>query len=144
MARDPMSPHDLPEGWEAWLAYFSAALPQPVEQTSLPDGTVVFQAGDPREVIVHLMPRTVIVSLYTVQWAGLGEPIVVARPVGRLMWRRLPIEAATTAVEAVIDAARTARRATFRTCESCEVTKPPEEMQDERMCRRCAGRDVVH
>jgi hypothetical protein len=128
---------DLPEGWEAWLAYFAAALPQPVEQRPLPDGSVVFQAGDPREVIVHLMPGTITVSQYVVSRLH-DEELVVARPVGRVLWRRLFNDDATAAVEALIAGARAVRRATFQRCEVCEQHKPPEAMADEVTCRACA------
>jgi hypothetical protein len=130
---------DLPEGWEAWLAFFTASLPEPVEQAQLPDGSMLFRAGDPGEVIVHLMPGTITVSLFTVRSAPGGEPLVVARPVGRVLWRRLELDHATHAVDALIKAARSTRRASFRLCDVCEELKPPEAMREESLCESCAA-----
>jgi hypothetical protein len=132
---------DLPEGWEEWLAFFTASLPQPVGQQTAPDGSVTFHAGDPGEVIVHLAPAVITVSLFTIQWTGRGEPLIVARPVGYTRWRRLPSEHATRIVEAMIAGARAARLATFRSCRACERTMPPELMHDEELCESCAARD---
>jgi hypothetical protein len=136
---------ELPEGWEAWLAYFSASLPRPVEQVTAPDGSVTFRGGEPGEVIVHLTPNLITVSLFSVQNTA-SQRIVVARPVGYVRWRRLQADDATAVVEAMIAAARAARLASYRTCSTCERTFPPEYMLDEQTCATCASRDngVVH
>ena len=60
---------ELPEGWEAWLAFFTAALPRPVEQAQAADGSITFRAGDPGEVIVHLAPNVITVSIFTIRAA---------------------------------------------------------------------------
>jgi hypothetical protein len=137
---------ELPEGWEAWLAFFTASLPQPVEQSTAPDGSVTFRAGDPGEVIVHLTANVITVSMFTVQWARPHEPLIVAKPVGYVRWRRVLAEGATAAVEALVNAARAARLSRFRTCDICERNMPPEYMHDERTCDSCAARErgVVH
>lgn len=136
---------ELPEGWEAWLAFFSASLPRPVEQVPAPDGSVTFRAGEPGEVIVHLTPNLITVSMFSVQNTA-SQRIVIARPVGYVRWQRLLLDDATAAVEALIAAARAARQATYRTCSSCERTYPPEYMFDDQSCATCASRDngVVH
>jgi hypothetical protein len=145
---------DLPEGWEAWLAYFSASLPDPVTQTVAPDGTVAFHAGDPGEVIVHLAPDLITVSSFSVRWsraaagprrggAGHGlalQPLIVAKPAGYVRWRRLPPNNAQAVVDALVAAARAARLATFRVCDQCERTWPPELMYDDETCDGCAAR----
>lgn len=141
-----MNGDDRPEGWEEWLAYFENALPAPVEQAAAPDGSITYRSGDPGEVIVHLSPGTITVSQFTVQFMAPDQPMIVARPVGYLKWRRVDANHATAVVEALLSAARAARRATFRTCVSCETLRPPEMMADEGMCLLCAAptRDTVH
>lgn len=141
-----MSADDRPEGWEEWLAYFENALPGPVEQATAPDGSITYHYGDPGEVIVHLSPATITVSQFTVQFASPSRPMVVARPVGYLKWRRIDTNHAAAAVEALVSAARAARRATFRTCASCETLRPPEMMTEEGVCLLCAAptHDTVH
>jgi hypothetical protein len=132
---------ELPEGWEAWLAFFAASLPHPVQQVAGEDGTVTFRAGDPPEVIVHLAPSLITVSMFSIVWARPDQPLVVARPVGYVRWRRLDAEHGTRVIETLVDAARAARRATFLTCEACERSVPPEGMFDARVCDACAARD---
>lgn len=136
---------ELPEGWEAWLAYFAAALPRPVEQNAAPDASVTFRGGEPGEVIVHLTPSLITVSMFSVQNTD-TQRIVIARPVGYVRWRRLLPEDATAVVESLIAAARGARLATYRTCGTCDRTYPPEFMADDQTCATCASRDngVVH
>jgi hypothetical protein len=138
---------DLPEGWEAWLAFFSASLPRPVEQTTAPDGSVTFQSGDPGEVIVHLSKHLITISLFSLHWTRSSrQALVVARPIGYVRWRRLLPDDATAAVEALVAAARAARLASFRTCTICERTLPPEWLFDEQTCAECSAVDhgVVH
>lgn len=141
-----MNGDDRPEGWEEWLAYFENALPAPVEQATAPDGSITYRSGNPGEVIVHLSPATITVSLFTVQFASPSQAMVVARPIGYVKWRRLDVNHATAVVEALVTAARAARRATFRTCSSCETLRPPETMTDDGVCLLCAApvRDQVH
>jgi hypothetical protein len=137
---------DLPEPWEAWLAFFAASLPRPVEQSTAPDGSVTFRGGSPGEVIVHLAPSIITVSIFTVRGDFTRRPIVVARPVGYVRWRRVLPDDAIRVVESLIAAARAARLAEFRTCTLCERTWPPEHMADERTCVGCARLDngIVH
>jgi hypothetical protein len=137
---------ELPEAWEEWLAFFSASLPRPVEQMIAPDGSVTFQAGDPGEVIIHLTPHLITVSLFTVHRTRSSQSLVVARPIGYVRWRRLLPEDAMAAVEALISATRAARVASFRTCTVCERTLPPERLFDEQTCTDCAarGRESIH
>jgi len=130
---------ELPEGWEAWLAYFSASLPQPVEQFTSADGDVTFQAGEPGEVIVHLTPHLITVSMHSFKRSSTFEPIVIARPVGYVRWRRLLPDDATAVVDALIAAARGARRAMYRVCRSCDSVHPPESMYDDEICIGCAS-----
>ncbi len=131
---------ELPEGWEAWLAYFSASLPQPVEQLATADGEITFHAGEPGEVIVHLTPDLITVSVHSTKRSASLKPIVIARPVGYVRWRRLLPEDATGVVDGLVAAARAARHAMFRTCRSCASVRPPESMFDEDTCMMCASR----
>ncbi len=130
---------DLPEGWEAWLAYFAASLPQPIQQFSSNDGEVTFQAGEPGEVIVHLTPHLITVSIHSFKRSSSLEPIVIARPVGYVRWRRLLPDDATAVVDSLIAAARAARRAMYRLCGACASVRPPEAMYDDDTCLACAS-----
>ena len=133
-----MMPATLPEGWEDWLAFFSAQLPRPIEQVEAEDGSLTFTAGDPGEVIVHLTPSVIRVGEFSVEWRGSDEPEVRARWLGRVYWRRIPPPLAIPVVERLIDAAREMRRSRFRTCEVCEKRFPPESMFDDTTCQECA------
>lgn len=137
-------PEDLPEGWEDWLAFFAAQLPQPLDRDEV-EGVVTFVAGDPGEVIVQLTPHVIRVAEYVASReaaATRGTPGATgarARWLGRIYWQRMPPTAAISVVESLVGAARETRRSRFRTCPWCERHLPPEQMLDETTCRRCAA-----
>lgn len=134
----------LPPGWEDWLAFFAARLPEPVRRDQAGDDTVIFLGGDPAEVIVRLSPRSIDVGEFTVRRVS-GHAIVSPRWIGRLRWTRLGTDRAISAVEALVAAARENRRSRFRTCAVCERLTAPEHLRDDDVCQHCAGHgfDVV-
>lgn len=129
---------ELPEQYEQWLAFIASMLPQPVDQQHFADGSVLFEAGEPREVAVRLTPTVVLVSEYVVLTEGRRTPLVAVRRVGAVNWRRLPESDAMRVVEALVHGARQSRLSTYRVCRSCERRMPPERMHDEEVCQRCA------
>lgn len=129
---------ELPEQYEQWIAFIASMLPQPVDQQQFPDGSVVFEAGDPREVVVRLTPTVIVVSEYLAVWKGPETPLVIARRVGAVNWRRLPESDAMKVVESLVHGARQSRQSTYRVCRYCDRTTPPEWMHDEDVCQRCA------
>jgi hypothetical protein len=135
----------LPRGWEDWLAFFAAQLPEPVEREGTGEDTVLFLGGDPPEVIVRLSPRTIDVGEFTVRRVA-GNAMVTPRWLGRLRWTRLGTDRAIAAVEALVAAARENRRSRFRTCVVCERLTAPEHLRDDEVCQGCAehGLDVIH
>jgi len=130
----------IPEGWEDWLAFFGAQLPQPVQAREGEDGTFTFTGGDPGEVIVHLTPTVIRVAEFT----GRVTDGLTIRPrwLGRVYWRRMLSVVAIPIIERLINAAREMRLSRFRTCEICEKRLPPEWMFDDTTCQRCANREA--
>jgi len=129
----------IPEGWEDWLAFFSAQLPRPVQARVGEDGTFMFTGGDPGEVIVQLTPSVIRVAEFSVRVTdGLT---IRPRWLGRVYWRRMPSILAIPIVERLIDAAREMRHSRFKTCQICEKRLPPESMFDDTICQRCTNRE---
>lgn len=124
--------------WEALLTSVAHELPQPVEQDTARDGSVVLVGGDPGEVIVRLTRSAASVSEYAVEWQGPGD--LVVRPVsfGTIHWRRMPEIHALAALQTLVRAARESRRAKYRICEYCEKVTPPESLYDDQTCQACA------
>lgn len=131
----------LPSGWEHWLAYFAARLPQPVFREDS-DDAITYVAGDPGEVIVRLSPRAIDVAEFTVRTSA-GPSTIAPRWLGRVRWPRIPDDRAIELVEALIATARELRRSRFRECALCERPTPPEAMHDEWTCRACAAHDAA-
>jgi hypothetical protein len=132
-----MSLH-YPQGWEHWLAFFTARLRGPVESEELEDGSVSYAAGDPAEILVHFTPETITIGTYVFDPDAEVGPTLVATPVGSVHWRRLDQDDALAIVERLMQAARRARRDTFVECARCERHTPPEQMFDDEICRECA------
>jgi len=116
--------------WEALLTSVRHELPQPVVEEAVRDGSVVLVGGRPGEVVVRLTRSTASVSEYGVEWRGPGD--VAVRPVlfGSIRWRRMPEIHALASLNALIRAARDARRATYRPCARCDRPTAPERMLD--------------
>jgi hypothetical protein len=123
--------------WEALLTSVRHELPQPVAEESVRDGSVVLVGGEPGEVVVRLTRSMASVSEYAVEWDG-GDDLAI-RPVlfGSVHWRRMPEIHALASLNALIRAARDARRATYRTCVRCERLTAPERMSDNGVCQEC-------
>ena len=134
------------ERFEQLIAFLSSHLPEPVDQQ--PDGTggIVFTGGSPGEVIAHLTDSIVVIAEFRVRWENPGTPVVKARRVGVLKWRRLPETALMNAVASLIKGAREMRLARYRTCRFCGTSTPPEWLQSEDVCQTCAEREpgTVH
>ena len=126
----------IPEGWEDWLAFFSARLPRPVQEREGEDGTFTFTGGDPGEVIVQLTPSVIRVAEFSVR--ATDGLTISPHWLGRIYWRRMPSVLAIPIIERLIDAAREMRHARFATCQICEKRLPPEWMFDDTICQRCA------
>jgi len=127
------------QNYEEWLAFITAHLPEPVSQELVSDGSMLLMGGDPGQVIVRLTRSTVTVLEYAARREELHTPGVTPRRVGSVVWRRVPNARAVAAVHALIDAARDARLAKFRTCERCAQSTPPESMHDDAVCQSCAA-----
>ena len=128
--------------WEGLLTSIAHELPQPVEQETARDGSVVLVGGDPGEVIVRVTRSAVAVSEYTVEWHGPHNPVVCPIAFGTLHWRRMPEVHALAALQILLRAARESRRAKYRTCGYCEKSSPPEALHNDRVCQECAQKHL--
>ena len=126
---------EYPEGWEEWVAFLAAHLPEPIQQEIGPGGATFFAAGDPPEVVVRLGPSSITVSACA---SEREESVLRPKRLGIIMWRRLPSSKAMVLVAGLIRSAREMRLATYRQCHDCEKTKPPEQMCEEDVCLECA------
>ena len=124
--------------WEGLLTSVAHALPQPVEQETARDGSVVLVGGDPGEVVVRLTRSAASVSEYAVEWQGPHDPAVRPITFGVLRWRRMSEVDALAALQTLVRAARESRRSKFRTCGYCERSTPPEALHDDQVCQECA------
>ncbi len=124
--------------WEDLLASVKAALPQPVREETAPDGSFLFTAGEPGEVIVRLTDSSATVSEFAVEWEGPHTPVPKPIRFGRLQWKDIPAERAISLLVSLIDAARESRRSKYRRCHMCDETKPPEWMHGDDVCQDCA------
>jgi hypothetical protein len=137
---------DVPERFEQVIAYVTAHLPAPIEQRSGADGSILFTAGTPGEVVVHLTRTSVIVSEYSGEWETPYSFSVRPRRIGAIKWRRLPETELLNALGHLIRGAREVRRARYRTCRFCAADNPPEWMDSDNVCAVCSARqmDLVH
>ena len=137
---------DAPERFEQLIAFLSSNLPQPVEQQPDEAGGIVFTGGSPAEVVAHLTGSRVAVAEYAGAWDTPYAFTVKPRRVGIVRWRRLPETELMNAIGELIKGAREVRLASYRTCQSCEKSQPPEWMHTEDVCVWCAEREsgVVH
>ena len=130
------------ERFEQLIAFLSSHLPEPVEQEGDGTGGIVFTGGSPGEVIAYLTDSTVEIAEFGVRWESPGTPVVKARRVGVLKWRRLPETALMNAVASLIKGAREMRLARYRTCRYCGTSNPPEWLQSDDVCLTCAEREL--
>lgn len=127
---------EYPEGWEEWVAFLTAHLPEPTQQEVALSGVTFFTAGDPPEVVVRLSHSSITVLGFACER---GESIWRRRRLGIIMWRQLASGTAMTLVGGLIASAHDMRLATYRQCDRCEKMKPPEQMHDgEDVCLECA------
>ena len=98
--------------------------------------------GDPAEVIVRLTRSTVTVWEYAASWEGSDTLVVRPIRIGQVAWRRISGPSATSAVHALVEAARESRRSKFETCRHCEQSTPPEWMDEDGMCQSCAKKHL--
>jgi hypothetical protein len=130
---------DASERFEQLIAFLSTHLPSPVQQEEENDGTLVFTGGSPGEVVARLTNASVVVAQYAVRWETPFTPVVQPRRVGVVKWRRLPESTVMNVVGQLIRGARDMRRSGYGTCQLCGETKPPEWMDDERVCQSCSA-----
>jgi hypothetical protein len=130
------------ERFEQLIAFLSSHLPEPVDQQGDGTGGIVFTGGSPGEVIAHLTDSIVAIAEFAVRWEKPGTPVVSARRVGVLKWRRLPETALMNAIASLIKGAREMRLARYRTCRYCETSNPPEWLQSDDVCLTCAEREL--
>jgi hypothetical protein len=128
--------------WEGLLTSVAHELPQPVEQETARDGSVVLVGGHPGEVLVRLTGSAVSVAEYAVEWQGPHDPAVRPITLGVLRWRRMPEVPALAALQTLVRAARESRRAKYRTCVYCERITPPEALHDNQTCQECAQKHL--
>ena len=111
-------------------------LPQPVSS-----GAEMI-AGDPRqpEVVVRLSDKGLLIAPYRAEWQGPAKLRVVVSDADIVSWSDLPDndEQLRIYLSQKIEAARSTRKATYRTCTLCNKTKAPEWMHDESTCQTCA------
>ena len=134
------------ERFEQLIAFLSSHLPEPVDQQGDGAGGIVFTGGSPGEVIAYLTDSTVAIAEFGVRWENPARPVVKARRVGVLKWRRLPETALMNAIASLIKGAREMRLARYRLCRSCGTSNPPEWLQSGEVCLICAEREprTVH
>src|SRR5216684_983266 len=134
------------ERFEQLIAFLSSHLPEPVEQQGDGTGGIVFTGGSPGEVIAYLTDSIVEIGEFGVRWENPGTPVVKARRVGVLNWRRLPETALMNAIASLIKGAREMRLARYRTCRYCGTANPPEWLQSESHLPRALDQacDGVH
>jgi hypothetical protein len=132
--------------FEQLIAFLGSHLPEPVEQQSDGAGGIIFTGGSPGEVIAYLTQSIVAIAEFRVRWEDPGTPVVKARRVGVLKWRRLPETALMNAIASLIKGTREMRLARYRTCRFCGTSTPPEWLQSEDVCQTCAEREpgTVH
>ena len=128
----------MSQSYEQWHAFIEAHLGQPLNREERSDGAIYFTSGDPGEVVVRLTGVSVTVWEYAVAWEGAHTQVVTPKLIGSIRWRRMSERAGTKAVQALIDAAREARKAKFRVCQQCRERLPPEWMHDNDLCVSCA------
>jgi len=126
------------ERFEQLIAFLSSQLPEPVEQSSGDDGTMIFIGGSPAEVVVHLSPRKVTVSEFAGVWDSPGHVVVRPRRVGTIVWARLPETPLLNALSALIKGAREKRVGRYLTCISCGEKRPPELVFANGTCAACS------
>jgi hypothetical protein len=124
--------------WEGLLTSVAHGLPQPVEQETARDGSVLLVGGDPAEVVVRITRSAVSVAEYAVDWRGPHDPAVRPIVFGTLRWRRMPEVHALAALQTLLRAACESRRAKYRTCGYCERNTPPEALHNGQVCQECA------
>lgn len=137
---------ELLDGWEDWIAFFEARLPQPLDRVELRDGSILYTSGQPAEVVVHLTRRVITVSEFAVSWESPDRAVAAPRRLGTIRWRRLNSSRAISIVEQLLAGARDARRSRFVLCPACDRVQPPESMLDDGVCLECADSrpSVVH
>jgi hypothetical protein len=137
---------DAPERYEQLIAFLGAHLTN--ERHELADGSLQFVGGDPPEVVALVEENSVAIYAYAGVWSPTRGVTPRPRRVGLLKWRRLPETALFNALGVLIKGAREARLASFRTCQECGRSTPPEWMDADQTCRTCSDRlrreDVVH
>ncbi len=125
------------ERFEQLIAFLGSQLPAPVEQEVGSDGCMIFTAGSPAEVVVHLTESSIIISEYSGVWVSLERFVVKPRRMGVLKWRRLPETPLMNAITALIKGAREARLALYRPCAVCGMIHPPEALFGDDVCPEC-------
>lgn len=112
-------------------------LPQPVSS-----GKQMI-SGDPREpeVVVRLSDKGVLIAPYRAQWQLPYKLKVVVSNADTVSWDDLPDDAEQLRafLSQKIEATRSIRKATYRTCTMCSETKAPEHMHDDNVCQACAS-----
>jgi hypothetical protein len=119
------------------------ALPSPVrtvtygEELEMDLGSAVrFQCGEPALAVIEVRPESVTVAEASIRWNG-HVPVLELGEVHAVNSFSSDIEALRSAVQA----AATARQATFETCALCGRHLPPEhltDVDDESVCHGCA------
>lgn len=125
------------ERFEQLMAFLGSQLPAPVEQQHEEDGSVVFVAGVPAEVLVRLTPARVTVWEVGGRWRAPGHVTLEPRRIGTLCWPRLPETPLLDALAAMVRAAREARLSRYRPCAMCGAQTPPEQRAGA-VCASCA------
>jgi len=128
------------ERFEQLIAFLGSQLPKPIEREDSDDGSMVFLAGDPVEVVVILTDQNVIVSEFDGVWETPYHFTVRPRRVGVVKWRRLPETELMNALTALIKGARHSRLARFETCTYCGRSTAPELLHDQGICQACSER----
>jgi hypothetical protein len=126
------------ERFEQLIAFVGSQLPEPVDQQSQEDGTLLFFGGSPVQVVVQLTSSKITVSEFDGSWQAPGRLKVTPRRVGTLLWHRLPETPLMNALSALIKGAREMRLSRYRPCASCGEKLPPELLFGGQVCVACA------
>ncbi|SFJ36032.1 hypothetical protein [Planctomicrobium piriforme] len=131
---NPIEPHEL-------LTVVRSMLLQPLDESTIPDGSVRIISGDPGEVVADIGPTAVVISEYALLKAGSAPPALQPILLGSIDWRILPDWTTRHILGELIAAATGLRRSKYVQCTRCGRTRPPEAMASITTCCACDAQD---
>jgi hypothetical protein len=127
-------------GREGLAEVVRASLPEPVSERQ--DGTgLLFISEAVPEVALRLTDKGVDVLLYRRIWAEPDQLVDQHHLLTSVPWKGLPdqVEQAWALLETPVRAPQKQRASSYRTCQRCGKSTPPEFMHNEQLCMSCAA-----